>query len=155
MRVWQQPVEGLLEGGLSTLPLAPLADLAPATLPEVIRRMEERIEQEAPPEEVGPLWTATYVLMGLRHSAALTAQLLQGVRAMKESVTYQAILEEGREEGRVEEARAILLRQGQRRFGPPSAAARAALASIPAIERLEALSERLLDAESWEELLAG
>jgi hypothetical protein len=39
------------------------------------------------------------------------------------------------------------------RFGPPSAAARAALEAITAIERLEALTERLLDAESWEELI--
>jgi hypothetical protein len=31
----------------------------------------------------------------------------------------------------------------------------AALEAIPAIERLEALTERLLDAESWEEVLAG
>ena len=70
---------------------------------------------------------------------------------MKESVTYQAIVREGR----VEEARAILLRLGRRRFGPPSPEAEAVLAGITAIERLEALSERLLDVESWEELLAG
>jgi predicted transposase YdaD len=128
--------------------------------------MEERIEREAAPEDAGALWTATYVLMGLRYNRELTAALLRGVRAMKESVTYQAILEEGREvgielgreegreEGRVQEARALLLRLGQRRFGAPSAEAQAALAAA-AIERLEALSERLLDAESWEELLAG
>src|SRR5712691_5118076 len=38
--------------------------------------------------------------LGLRYPRDLTAELLRGVRAMKESVTYQAILEEGREEGR-------------------------------------------------------
>ena len=37
----------------------------------------------------------------------------------------------------------------------PLAEMTAALEAIPAIERLEALTERLLDAESWEELLAG
>jgi hypothetical protein len=31
----------------------------------------------------------------------------------------------------------------------------AALGAIPAIKRLGALTERLLDAESWEEVLAG
>ncbi len=47
---------------------------------------------------------AAYVLLGLRHSAALAAQLLQGVKSMKESTTHQAILEEGRQEGKTEGA---------------------------------------------------
>jgi hypothetical protein len=110
-----------------------------------------------------PLRTATYVLMGLRYSPELATQILQGVRAMKESSTYQAIIEEGRVEGReegrvegrVEEARAILLRQGTKRFGPPTPQAQAALEAIIAIDRLELLSERLLDVESRHELLAG
>jgi predicted transposase YdaD len=76
---------------------------------------------------------------------------------MKESTTYQAILREGRAEGlaegRGEEAQAILLRQGTKRFGVPSEEARSALEAITAIERLEALTERLLDVESWDELL--
>jgi predicted transposase YdaD len=163
VRTWQKPVEAVLTGGLGTLPMAPLADVSPSALPAVIRRMEERISQETSPADAGLLWTATYVLMGLRYSPALATQLLQGVRAMKESATYQAIIqegrevgrEEGREEGRVEEARAILLRQGTKRFGPPAPQAQAALEAITAIDRLELMSERLLDVESWAELLAG
>jgi predicted transposase YdaD len=123
------------------------------------------------PAEAGLLWTATYVLMGLRYSPELATQILQGVKAMKESATYQAIVEEGRVEGRqegrvegrqegrvegrLEEARAILLRQGTKRFGPPTPQTQAALDTITAIDRLELLSERLLDVESWDELLAG
>jgi predicted transposase YdaD len=163
VRAWQKPVDMVLAGGLGTLPLAPLADVSPSVLPDVIRRMEERISQEVSPAEAGLLWTATYVLMGLRYSPELATQILQGVRAMKESATYQAIIEEGRVEGReegrvegrVEEARAILLRQGTKRFGPPTPQAQAALETITAIDRLELLSERLLDVESWDELLAG
>jgi predicted transposase YdaD len=159
VRVWEKPVETVLAGGLGTLPLAPLADVTQATLPAVIRRMEERIRIEATPAQAGVLWTAVLVLMGLRYSEAVITQLLQGVRGMKESVTYQAILkegrEEGREEGRVEEARALLLRLGNKRFGPPSEPARATLEAISAVDRLELLSERLLDVESWEELLTG
>jgi predicted transposase YdaD len=153
VRAWQKPVEAVLTGGLGTLPLAPLTDLSPSALPEVIRRMEERISKETSPAEAGLLWTATYVLMGLRYSPQLASQLLQGVRAMKESATYQAIIEEDREEGRVEEARALLLRHGTKRFGPPAPQAQAALEAITAIDRLELLSERLLDVESWDELL--
>jgi hypothetical protein len=124
-------------------------------LPEVIRQMEARIEQEASPDEAGVLWTATYVLMGLRYSRKMATALLRGVRAMKESVTYQAIVDVGRAEGRLTEARAILLRQGQKQFGPPAEEVRAALQAITSIERLERLAERLLDVESWQELLAG
>jgi flagellar biosynthesis/type III secretory pathway protein FliH len=46
------------------------------------------------------LWAATYILLGLRYSADLAAELLRGVVAMKESTTYQAILREGWEEGK-------------------------------------------------------
>jgi predicted transposase YdaD len=135
--------------------MAPLAEASPDALPEVIRQMEARIEQEASPDEAGVLWTATYVLMGLRYSRKMATALLRGVRAMKESVTYQAIVDEGRAEGRLTEARAILLRQGRKRFGPPSMEVRGALEAITSIERLELLAERLLDVESWQELLAG
>jgi predicted transposase YdaD len=105
--------------------------------------------------------------MGLRYPAALIAPLLEGLREMEESVTYQAIIrkgrevgrevgrEEGREVGRVEEARALLRRLGGKRFGPPPAAVQVALDAITSAERLEQLSERLLDVESWEELLVG
>jgi predicted transposase YdaD len=155
VRAWQIPVGAVLAGGLGTLPLAPLADVSEPELPGVIRQMETRIRAEAPPETAGVLWTATYVLMGLRYSEAVAERLLQGVRDMKESVTYQKIVDEGRVEGREEEARVLLLRLGRKRFGPPSPEAEAALAGITAIERLETLSERLLDVENWEELLAG
>jgi hypothetical protein len=127
-----------------------LVALAPAVLPGMIRRMEERIDREAPPERAGVLWTATYVLMGLRYSDEFAEMLLRGVGAMKESVTYQAIIREGR----VAEAQAILLRQGTKRFGTPPDATRAVIEGIAAIDRLELLLDRVLDVESWEELLA-
>jgi hypothetical protein len=73
---------------------------------------------------------------------------------MKESVTYQAILEEGREEGQVTQTRRILLRQGSKRFGPAAPAVEAAIEGLSELARLEQLTERLLDVESWEELLA-
>jgi predicted transposase YdaD len=37
--------------------------------------------------------------LGLRYEQALIDQLLQGVRAMEESVTYQAIFKKGNEKG--------------------------------------------------------
>jgi predicted transposase YdaD len=99
VRVWQQPVGAILEGGLGTLPLAPLADVSSADLPGIIRRMDESCAARPRRPDAALLWTATYLLMGLRYPREIATQLLQGVRGMKESVTYQAILEEGEARG--------------------------------------------------------
>jgi predicted transposase YdaD len=154
VRLWEQPVETLLEGGLGTLPLAPLANVKRKELPGVIQRMKERIDREVPPRDVPYLWTATYVLMGLRYSSEVTHRILSGVRDMKESVTYQEIVKEGVGIGATRESRNILLLQGRKRFGKPSVKTRRKIESIASVKRLEALAERLLDVHSWEELLA-
>jgi predicted transposase YdaD len=163
-RVWEQPVEAILHGGVGLLPLAPLCNVSVEALPKVIRQMDQRITESAP-DEAAALWTSTYILMGLRFPLELAGQLLKGVRAMKESVTYQAILQEGEEKGRAEgeakgrvEGRAegeqsVLLRQGTKRFGGPDAVTIRAIRAITSIESLEQLSERILEVESWAELL--
>ncbi len=71
--------------------------------------------------------------------------LFQAVLNMRESVTYQAILKEGR--------RNILLRQGRDRFGEPSAEITALLFAETDLGRLEALAIRLLHVKTWEKLL--
>ena len=100
---------------------------------------------------------ADEILMGLRHSPALAAQLFRGVVSMRESSTYQAILEEGRTEGRTEgavaEARKVLRSQGDDAFGPPDARTAAAIDRINDLGRLEDLLKRLRTAGSWKELL--
>jgi hypothetical protein len=62
MRVWQASVETVLSGGLGVLPLAPLSAVSREQLPGVIRRMEQRIRQEAAPDEAGILrdWRGDY-----------------------------------------------------------------------------------------------
>jgi predicted transposase YdaD len=158
VRLWQQPVERFLSGGAGLLPLAPLCAVGREALPGVIRQMEARIAAEMSPDERAILWTSTYILLGLRFPPEAGAELLRGVRDMKESSTYQAILEEGRSEGRSEgslaEARRLLLLQGTARFGPPDEPTRAAIEGMSSIELLEPLSIRLLKVSSWHELLA-
>ena len=46
-----------------------------------------------------------------------------------------------------------MLRLGRKRFGEPDEATQTALRSITDLERLERMSERLLDVAGWEELL--
>jgi hypothetical protein len=64
--------------------------------------------------------------MGLRYTVEETESLLRGVLTMKESVTFQAILEQGLEKGlqqglergKLQEAIKVLMKLGRKRFGP-------------------------------------
>ena len=178
VRLWREKPEAFLEAGPALAPLAPLAAVTEAELPDLVRRMAERINRE-PPLRASKLWTATFLLMGLRYPDTLTVRLLEGVASMRESTTYQWILKEGREEGikqgiqegrqegrqeglqeglhegRVTEARRLLLHLGVRRIGNPPPKAKAAVDRIDQIERLELLIDRIHDAEvtSWNQLL--
>jgi hypothetical protein len=112
--------------------------------------MKERLSAPRVRSEAPRLWTATFVLLGLRYSEAVAARLLEGVSAMEESVTYQAILRKGR----TQEAQAMLLRVGSEKLGEPDEQSRAAVEAIQDTERLEGLAVRVLRSSSWEELLA-
>jgi hypothetical protein len=72
---------------------------------------------------------------------------------MKESSTYQAILEEGRTEGAVAEAKKVLRLQGDKAFGAPDARTAAVLERLNDLTRLEDLLKRVLTAHNWQELL--
>lgn len=81
-------------------------------------------------------------------------QLFQGVQAMRESSTYQAILDEGRQEGRQEGMLRLLQRQGRQKFGSPSDDVMATLTLITDLDRLERMADRILTVSTWDELLA-
>ena len=161
IRVWEQPVESLLSGSLALLPLAPLARVEHDEVPGIIARMEARLEQESPPGQRNELWAATFLLMGLRYEGALIEQLLRGVQGMEESVTYQMLISRGRQqglaegkaEGKTEEAKNLLLRIGEKRFGKPTHAIKSTL-NAATLEQLETMADKLLQAETWQELLA-
>src|SRR5581483_9213884 len=72
---------------------------------------------------------------------------------------YQWIFEQGRLDGvidgRLNEARRLVLRQGTRRFGEPDGVVVASVESIHVLDWLEALGERILDPsiKRWDDLL--
>ncbi|MBI3469541.1 MAG: DUF4351 domain-containing protein [Planctomycetes bacterium] len=68
---------------------------------------------------------------------------------MKESVTYQEIVEEGR----LDKGRKDILRIGTKRFGKPSRKMRQTISQISDLDRLDALLDRVLEVSSWNELL--
>jgi hypothetical protein len=72
---------------------------------------------------------------------------------MEESVTYQAIIRKGVARGEIEEARRLVLRAGEKKFGPPDAAVRAAVDRIADRDQLEGLLIRVFDVDSWQALL--
>lgn len=158
VRLWQEHPEPYLSAGVGLVPLASLADVSAAALPGVVQQMADRINSEPRPR-AAKLWTATYLLMGLRYQDELVTELLGGIQGMRESTTYQAILregrQEGRQEGRVAGEQRMLLRQGTKRFGQPDARTRAAIEAIQDIDRLEAMGERVLepDLRDWDDLL--
>lgn len=149
IRVWQLPVETLLNGGIGTLALAPVSDVRE----DELQRVQERLSGPRAPQRARDIWAAAYVLLGLRYSDELADVLFEEVLGMEESATYQAIVRRGREQGRVEEARRVLLIGGETKFGPPDAATRAALEAINDLGQLEALVVRLLSVDSWQALM--
>jgi predicted transposase YdaD len=157
LRVWQLPVQPLLRGSLAQLPLAVISDVTAPQLPGIIQQMEQRLRGRRERKQVPAIWAAAYILAGLRFSPELAADLFQGVVSMKESSTYQAILaegrREGREEGNVEEAKKVLRFQGEGAFGTPDEETAALLEQLNDLARLEELLHRVRTAQSWQELL--
>jgi predicted transposase YdaD len=165
IRVWQMSPEPLLTGGTALLPLAPISDVTEEDLPGIIKRMGERLRRPRERKKAGTVWAAAYLLLGLRYSPSLAALLFRGVVSMKESTTYQAILEEGRTEGRVEgrsegraegaiaEAKKMLRLFGSEAFGAPDSGTARSIDQINDLAQLEELCKRAPSARSWQELL--
>jgi hypothetical protein len=95
------------------------------------------------------LKTAALLLSGLRFGKEQALAIFQGVVAMRESSTYQMILDVGRAEGI---QRSILL-LGSEKLGEPDEAARRALAAIADLDRLDRMLKRVLRVAAWDELL--
>src|SRR5262249_41964029 len=102
VRLWERSADVLLSGPLGTAPLAMLgalpegADLVEG-LTGVAQRLIERLEKEAEPRRKKLLLMGPFVLTGLRIKRQEARQVFAGVRAMRESDTFLAILDEGRE----------------------------------------------------------
>ena len=121
--------------------------------------MKRRLSGRRSQRQSEQLWATAYILVGLRFTPAMAAQLFRGVVYMEEASTYQAILEEGRAEGMAQgtsaAARKTLAPSCARKFGTPDAVTAAAIERIAAVEQLEELCERLEFAANWQDLLGS
>lgn len=150
VRVWQRPVEELLTGSLRVLPLAPLAAIAPAELPAVLHRIDDRLAQEVESGLADLLRAATFLMLELRYDRNQYREILQSMIRWRESGAYQIIVEEGQ----LREARRLVLTFGERRLGQPDAATREHIESVSDLDRLERMVGSAFTASSWLELLA-
>ena len=100
IRVWELALEPLMTGPLGAIPLALLTNEARGRLPELVDRIDERLQVESVAEAARRrLLTSCYILAGMRYDSDAVHTAFARVMGMKESSTYQAILQEGREEG--------------------------------------------------------
>jgi hypothetical protein len=126
----------------------------PAEVPAVLTRMRERVEAELPRQEQREFWARVNIVLGLRYSREETEAWHQGARhIMRESVTYQAILEEGEARGRLTTLWTILLELGTERFGPPDEAVLTTVRNAD-LTHADRMRRRLLSAPSWADLVA-
>lgn len=169
VRAWRCPLEPILSGSLGTLPMAPLADVLPERLPDVIHQIDVRLVKEAPAAEAVKIMEATLILAGLRLGEDTIEELRQGLHTMNlttESSYYRLAIKEGRAEGlkeglkegvlqgKLEEARRLILRLGQLRFGPPEPQIREAIEADTDLDRLEQLGDHVLTAPDWAALVS-
>jgi hypothetical protein len=153
VRLWERPAEELLAADLGVVPLAMLGQLPEGQsledgLASVAQRMVERIKA-APADRQKTLLTDALLLTGLRVRRDVAANIFRGVRAMHESDTYLAIVDEGQEKA----SRKAILVFGEERLGPPEESLIAQLHLITDLDRLTRMIRRTAKATTWQEIL--
>ena len=76
------------------------------------------------------------------------------VLKLEESSGYQLILKRGVAKGERLSLIQTILRQGRKKFGEPDGATLALVEGMGDIDRLQTLTDRMLDATTWQELLS-
>ncbi len=153
VKAWELSSEAMLNAGLGFLPLAVLGKPLPGqtrlqALPAIAKRIADRAEQEAK-ADAERLLVAAYILSAMHVPPAVGRVIFNKVIAMKDSPGYQFILEEGA----IDYARALILRQGGRRIGEPTEKQKNKLNTIEDLERLNRIADEVHTAKTWDALL--
>jgi hypothetical protein len=152
VRLWQEPMEALLNAGVGLAPLALLTNEADADLPAAFVRFDQRLRSPDVSDSVREkLLGSTFVLGGLRYAEDRLLEVYMSLHnILEDSTTYQGIIRRGEARGR----QSTLLAQVRKRFGPPTPQAEAALRAVADLPRLERMAERIFDVTGWDDLLA-
>ena len=154
---WEQPLT--VEDVRRHPGLAPVASLTPGIGMDELPALRQAVEESAI-EGRGDLLAVLFLLAGRRFPEDVVRLFVRS-KAMEESSTYQAILEEGRAEGvargRAEELRRSILELAEAHFAAVPEGLEGRLSTLDA-EALRGLFSRLVraaDAAALERLLAG
>jgi predicted transposase/invertase (TIGR01784 family) len=144
IRMWEQDPAPLLSNPV----LLPLATLAQTDSPRaLLQQVAEGVAMIEESSERSQLSTCIQLLAGLKFNQNLIRQLFRG-EAMRESVIYQEILEEGKQQGIQqgvkEEALSLVSRLLNRRLGNISPEIQQQISQLSRAQ-LEELAEELLD----------
>ena len=122
--------------------------------PGIIERWNRAAEAETNPRQRAAFAAPALVLSEAAGRESIWTKALEDWNVQKSTIV-EGWVKQARVEGRVEESRAIMLRQGKKKFGRlPTKKQQAELDTIDDPAKLQALSERLLDVSTWGELLA-
>jgi hypothetical protein len=150
VRVWRIPAARIFRlASEQLLAWIPLLRATTAELEEAMRRLDDADENA--------LRTRLFLLGGLRYGSkeAFLQRLDQMIfteEILKDSSTYQYLIEKGRVVGRLEMRREDLVKLLTRRFGPLSTATQRKLDAAP-IEKLDRWFDRALDATTLKDAL--
>lgn len=155
IRLWEQPTEPFLKGGLSVLPFAILCHMPDdrslaEELREVVVAIYRRLKAETSEAQCNRFMTATFLLAGLRVQKEELSAIFRGVGNMQDSAAFDVMMEEGA----IRQARSTLLRHGRKQFGDPDTQTEQAIKAIDSLERLDRLDDAVPTAKSWQDLLA-
>ncbi len=143
VRLWETLPDILLQSpGL--FPFAILSQVE--NRENLLRQINEKIEKISNKTEQSNLTASTAILAGLVLNRDIIQKILRN-DIMKESVIYQDIKAEGRQQGEAN----LILRQLKRRIGEVSPQLSQKIKSL-SIEQLENLGDALLDFQSMEDL---
>lgn len=140
IRLWEQDPAIFLDNP----GLLPLAVLTRSDSPQsLLEQVAERVDRIENTERRQGIAACTGILAGLRFEKDLIRSILRS-DFMRQSVIYQDILQEGRQEGKKEEAMLFVTRQLKYKFGEIEPVIQEKLGSLSLLE-LEDLGEDLLD----------
>jgi predicted transposase/invertase (TIGR01784 family) len=147
IRLWEQPTDIFFEA-VGLLPLAVLSNTQDKD--NTLRQVASRIDAIPELRTQANLAASASLLAGLVLKKEFIHQVLRR-EIMQQSVIYQEWREEFLQEGKLEEALSLVLRQLSRRIGDMSSEVRSQVQTLP-LTQIEALGEALLDFSSPNDL---
>jgi hypothetical protein len=154
VRLWRQPLQSFLEGGVGLLPLATLCKM-PAGMPmeqslhAVVHEIDQRLAALPDHAQAVRLMSAAFTLASSRFSKDTTRRIFEGVTIMHKPTLWDEV-----EEKQMQWSKRLLLRVGRKKFGDPDRKDETAFNKIKELARLDRMIDAIFEANSWKELLA-